>query len=249
MVRKPIHRMSSAGLTPQYDELAGEEIVTILEGENVVVRILATPYDLEDLAIGHIACEGRGTIASVVVNENIITIEGDVLNRPSEDLLTAACGACTEGDILIPNSSVSNSIILSSKPSELIDKMSEFQPIFKSTGGVHASGLFSQNGKMHFVREDVGRHNSLDKVVGAAIRSGLDPKECVLILSGRMGWELVAKASRIGIEIVISVGAISAAAANLGRSCGMTLIGFAKNDDGIVIGSSSRLDPIVFGNR
>jgi FdhD protein len=210
---------------------------------------LATPCDLEDLAIGHIACEDRGTIASVSVTENIISIEGDVRSRPSGDLLTAACGACTEGDIIVPNSSVSNNIVLSVKPSELIEKMSGCQPIFKATGGVHASGLFSQNGKLYFVREDVGRHNSLDKVVGAAIRSGLNPKQCVLVLSGRMGWELVAKAARMGIEVVISVGAISTAAANLGRSCGMTLIGFAKNDDGIVIGSASRLDPNIFVNR
>ena len=157
------------------------------------------------------------------------------------------CSAMVCG--VVPNSSVSNNIVLSVKPSELIEIMSNYQPIFKATGGVHASGLFSQDGVMHFVREDVGRHNSLDKVIGAAIRSGLDPKQCVLVLSGRMGWELVAKAVRTGIEVVISVGAISTAAANLGRSCGMTLIGFAKHDDGIVIGSTSRLDPNIFVNR
>jgi len=242
MVRKPIHRMSAEGLTPQHDELAEETIVTILEGENIVVRLLATPSDLEDLAIGHIACEDRGKIASVTVDKNNIFIEGEVRSRPSEDLLTAACGACTEGDIVIPNTVVSSQLILTVKPSKLIENMSDYQPMFKATGGVHASGLVSPGGQMHFVREDIGRHNSLDKVIGAAIRAGVKPHDCVLVLSGRMGWELVAKAARMGIEIVISVGAISSAAADLGRACGMTLIGFASNDNGIIVGATNRLN-------
>ena len=91
------------------------------------------------------------------------------------------------------------------------------------------------------MKEDIGRHNTVDKVVGAAIMMNQNPSEYVLVLSGRMGWELVAKAARVGIEIVVSVGAISSAAADLGRACGMTLIGFARENTGVVIGDTNRI--------
>lgn len=241
MVKRAIHRISPSGLNSEYDDLAEEVIISLYNKDEIVVRILASPLDLKELAYGHIACEGRGKVTSVSIDSNSLFLEGLITKRPSEDLLTAACGACTEGDISIPNSIVANNVKLLAKPSILIESMNKNQIIFEKTGGVHASGLFSPSGEMLVVKEDIGRHNTVDKVVGAAIIANENPSEKVLVLSGRMGWELVAKAARVGIEIVVSVGAVSSAAADLGRACGMTLIGFARENSGVVIGNTERI--------
>ena len=241
MVKRAIHRISPSGLISEYDDLAEEVIISIYNGDETVVRILASPIDLKELAIGHIACEGRGNVSSISVEANSLYLDGKITKRPKEDLLTAACGACSEGDISIPDIIVTNNVRLIVKPSELIDSMNKDQIRFEKTGGVHASGLFSPDGVMLSLKEDIGRHNTVDKVVGAAIMKNENPSEYILVLSGRMGWELVAKAARVGIEIVVSVGAISSAAADLGRACGMTLIGFARENSGVVIGDTNRI--------
>ena len=92
MVRRPIHRIDGDMAKPEYDELAEEVIVSIFNNDEVVVRLLATPEDLEDLAVGHIACEGRGVVDEVSVNNHEITISGTIKKRPIDDILTAACG-------------------------------------------------------------------------------------------------------------------------------------------------------------
>ena len=120
-----------------------------------------------------------------------------------------------------------------------MDLMKESQPLFKQTGGIHASSIFDQTGKILLTREDIGRHNAFDKAVGAAMKGGIPAK--IIGLSGRIGWELVAKAVRSGIEIIIAVGAISSAAESLARSTGMTLVGFATRERPVVIGDLSRI--------
>ena len=112
MVERPIHRLVDGRPRPETDELADESIITISCQGEIVVRLLASPTDLADLAYGHIICEGRGSIDSVSVNGHEIEISGDVKNRPTEDLLTAACGACTTGDIESPSDTVPRTIIL-----------------------------------------------------------------------------------------------------------------------------------------
>ena len=240
MADRPIHRISPEGVEMEMDDLAEEVVITIYCDDEVVVRILATPSDLEDLAIGHIACEGRGTIDGSRVEENSVYLSGSVLSRPSGDLLTAACGACTEGEIEDVEARVTNTFKLGVEPFRLCNEMRGLQPVFSATGGVHAAALANSQ-QVVLVREDIGRHNAVDKVIGAAITAKLDPSEHCLILSGRIGWELVAKAARVGIELMISVGAVSTAAADLARSCGMTLVGFTSEGKGVVIGPTSRI--------
>ena len=241
MVKRAIHRITPSGLISEYDDLAEEVIISLYNEDETIVRILASPLDLKELAIGHIACEARGNVSSISVEGNSLYLEGAITKRPKDDLLTAACGACTQGDLSIPDTIVGNNVRLLVKPSELINTMNKSQIRFEKTGGVHASGLFSPEGEILSVKEDVGRHNTVDKVVGAALIADENPSEFVLVLSGRMGWELVAKAARLGIEIVVSVGAISSAAADLGRACGMTLIGFARENSGVIIGDTERI--------
>ena len=239
MVERPIHRLVDGCSRLESDELAEETIVTIHCQEEIVVRLLASPYDLEDLAYGHIYCENRGEISSISVTDNDVHLTGTIRKRPAEDLLTAACGACTTGDIEIPLDLINRTISLDAELGEMMNQMKKNQPRFAATGGVHAAAVFDQSGNILLLREDIGRHNAFDKVVGACIRNKIQPK--IVGLSGRLGWELVAKGVRSGVELIIAVGAISSAAEALARASGMTLVGFATNKSPAVIGDLSRI--------
>ena len=120
MAKRPIHRLIDGGSKPEYDELADESIISIFNDQEVVVRLLATPLNLEDLAVGHIRCEGRGNVDSVAVNGTDINIVGDVIPRPTNDLLTAACGACTVGEIQTPDTTVSRTQFLNADFKEMM---------------------------------------------------------------------------------------------------------------------------------
>lgn len=239
MVERPIHRLVDGRAKPEFDDLAEESIVTIYSNDEVVVKLLASPLDLEDLAIGHIRCEDRGDVDSLTLDGNDLHLVGTIRKRPTEDLLTAACGACTTGDIEQPLASVERTVTLSTDIGGMVDRMKARQHRFSATGGVHAAAVFGQNGDLLVVREDIGRHNAFDKAIGASIRNQIDAK--ILVLSSRIGWELVAKGVRSGVELIIAVGAISSAAESLARSSGMTLVGFAASKNPAIVGDLSRI--------
>ncbi len=239
MVKRPIHRIVQGEVNPEMDELAEEVVISVISGDEVIIRLLATPADLEDLARGHFACEDRGDISSISVIDYDIHVEGNVKGRPVDDLLTAACGACTTGEIPAPLQMVESKAQFQGNINELMIEMKANQKMFKNTGGTHAAALFDRNGQLLVLREDIGRHNTVDKVVGAALKSG--HKMEIMALSGRIGWEIVAKSVRVGIPIIMAAGAISSAAESLARSSGITLVGFAASQSPAVIGDLSRI--------
>jgi FdhD protein len=110
----------------------------------------------------------------------------------------------------------------------LPDSLREGQNVFSRTGGVHAAGLFTADGDRLVVREDVGRHNAVDKVTGARVLAGLSPAEACLVVSGRAGFELVQKAVAAGVGSLVAVGAPTSLAVSLAREAGLSLFGFTS---------------------
>jgi FdhD protein len=124
----------------------------------------------------------------------------------------------------------------------LPDVLRDHQQVFDRTGGLHAAGLFSASGELLVVREDVGRHNAVDKVVGWALLAGLIPaRGCVLVVSGRTSFELAQKAVMAGIPILGAVSAPSSLAVDLADECGLTLAGFIRNGSMNVYAHTNRI--------
>jgi FdhD protein len=149
---------------------------------------------------------------------------------------TSSCGVCGKSSIesvrnncLTPIKAVFNTtsdVILN-----LIGKLNDSQLVFNITGGIHASALFDSKGSLQLIREDVGRHNALDKIIGAcAIQTLLPLSQNILLLSGRISFELVQKSAMAGIPIVVGIGAPSSLAIELAEEMNITLIGFVKKE-------------------
>jgi FdhD protein len=125
---------------------------------------------------------------------------------------------------------------------QLPDSLRDAQPTFRQTGGLHATGLFTTTGEVLCVREDVGRHNAMDKVIGWAFREGRLPlAEAVLCVSGRLSFELVQKAAVAGCPVLVAVGAPSSLAISLADDRGVTLCGFVRDGRGNVYTHPARI--------
>ena len=162
-------------------------------------------------------------------------VDVDGLAWERATMATSACGLC--GRLSIDRlDTLGNRLPAADAPaveaavvSGLPAALRQSQPVFAETGGLHAAGLFDAAGRLHVSREDVGRHCAVDKVIGAAFRAGwLPASESLLVVSGRVAFEIVQKAAMAGVPIVIAVGAPSSLAVDAARATGQTLIGFTR---------------------
>ena len=208
---------------------------------------MRTPGQDEELAVGFLFTEGviqhSDQIKSVrALDENKLLVALHDHVKPSLQkternfYTTSSCGVCGKSSIDAIHAvsfyqNVSDNIFLESKIFySLEEKVRKHQSLFESTGGLHASALFDLHGNFIMLREDVGRHNALDKVIGAALMNKQLPLiSTILLLSGRVSFELVQKASMAGIKIVSAIGAPSSLAVELATELDMTLIGFLRN--------------------
>ncbi len=155
-----------------------------------------------------------------------------VCGKTSLELLQTACPAPPRGDFRV------GAATLAALPA----KLREAQPVFERTGGLHASGLFSPEGELLLLREDVGRHNALDKVIGALLlEDRLPASDTLVLVSGRASYELVQKAVMAGIPVLVAVGAPSSLAVATARELGMTLVGFLREDTFNVYAGEGRI--------
>lgn len=174
--------------------------------------------------------------------ENIVRVELkpdleiDLSNLQRNFYTTSSCGVCGKESIeaIKTNCQVQHmdvSVRINPQTiTQLPDKLLAQQSVFEHTGGIHACALFDTNGNLLLLREDVGRHNALDKLIGAALNSpAIQPNKTVLLLSGRASFELLQKAAMAGIPIVCAVGAPSSLAVETAQSFNITLVGFLRN--------------------
>ena len=198
---------------------------------------------LEDVARVRMSAEAaeqepRVSLANDLVESNQVDLylSSSGGRRPERSFLsTSACGVCGATTVeslaldfppLAPGPTVGATML-----PRLSDRLREQQRIFESTGGLHAAGLFDEHGELELLREDIGRHNAVDKIVGRALLDGRLPlTRSVLAVSGRAGYEVVQKAVAAGIPILAAVGAPSSLAVATAERFGMTLVGFLRDD-------------------
>ena len=236
--RTDVLRLPGGGTEP--DELAVEEPLEIrVNGEPVAVT-MRTPGHDEELAVGFLLSEGIGPRAASLPDDLAANaVEVAVDDFDPEPLrrnfyTSSSCGVCGKGAleaVAVEAPRVESPLTIpAALVSELPARLRAAQPTFAATGGLHATGLFDAEGTPLLVREDVGRHNAFDKVVGRAFLDGLLPlADKVVCVSGRLSFELVQKAAVAGAPIVVAVGAPSTLAVELGRDRGITLCGFVRD--------------------
>ena len=251
------------------DVLAGEEPLQIRAAgpgqDPVDVAVtLRTPGHEAELAVGFLHAEGLlapGEVAGVEHGDPLLLARPDDtvtvrLTRPLDtaaiaarrSAATAACGVCGKASIedvevrcppLVHDGSRLAWTVLAGLP----DRLREHQEVFAATGGLHAAATATPDGELEVVREDVGRHNALDAVVGAHLLAGQLPLHGrVLVLSGRIGFELVQKAALAGLGLVIAVGAASDLAVRTAEALGLTLVGFVRDGNATIYTGAHRLD-------
>jgi FdhD protein len=232
--------------------------------EPIVVAVtMRTPGHEDELAVGFLRTEGLIEGPEVVGTTTGNPVE---LSQPDDTVLvrlatpfdaskvaerhfiaTASCGICGKASIdevalrcepLGPGPVVQRAVILA-----LPDMLRTAQRAFDETGGLHAAGLFTPSGELIAIREDVGRHNALDKLVGSQVLAGALPlRDRILMVSGRVSFEIVQKAAVAGIPIVAAVSAPSDLAIETAERLGVTLIGFLRGDGFNVYSHDNRID-------
>ena len=240
------------------DLLAVEEPLEIrIDGVPLTVT-MRTPGDDIDLAAGFLFTEGllgsRSDLREIrMCDENVAAVSmrdgASLAMQPSRHFLTtSACGVCGKDsieairvrsrfDVAADSVRVPGAVLAG-----LPDRLRAAQRIFASTGGLHAAGLFTAAGELLVVREDVGRHNAVDKLAGWALRSGRLPLSgCVLLVSGRASFELAQKAVMMGVPVLAAVSAPSSLAASLADETGLTLVGFLRGTSMNVYSGAERV--------
>jgi FdhD protein len=256
-VRRPVVKVSARGRAGRPDALAAEEPLEIRVNGRALAVTMRTPGNDIELAHGFLLTEGVITDRTDVstarycdgVDEdgkntyNVLDIAlADGVPPPDTGVernfyTTSSCGVCGKAALdavrlrtrfspAADESRVSTTTLVA-----MPDALRAAQRVFETTGGLHGAGLFRSDGTLLAVREDIGRHNAVDKVIGWALLEGRVPLSgCVLLVSGRASFELVQKAAMAGIPVLAAVSAPSSLAVELAEDSGMTLIGFLRGD-------------------
>lgn len=220
------------------DRVAVEEPLEIRVDGRALAVTMRTPGHDEELALGFLYGEGLidGLRSSGPTDDfaaNTVEVKGPLVREPSQRnfYTSSSCGVCGKGaleEVAVHSARLPiGPVVARPLAAGLPDQLK--QPTFELTGGLHATGLFDPGGELLIEREDVGRHNAMDKVVGRALMDGLVPLgERILCVSGRLSFELVQKGAVAGAPVIVGVGAPSSLAVTLAAERGVTLCGFAR---------------------
>lgn len=264
----PVRKVTPTETVDSDDMLAVEEPLEIrlVSGPNSdrteksLSVTMRTPGNDEEMAAGFLFTEGvirdASEIREITSNDaaNVVSVHLSPGLTPALATLdrnfytTSSCGVCGKASLdAVKTKSVfhpgeSNLKVASVLLHTLQEKLRGHQKVFDVTGGLHASALFDRSGNLMLVREDVGRHNALDKVIGASLRNKELPlNKSILLLSGRISFELVQKAYMAGIPFIAAIGAPSTLAVTMAEECGMTLVGFLRDNRYTVYSAKQRI--------
>jgi FdhD protein len=270
--RRRISRVTDGVVSWLSDTMITEEPLEIRLGGKPLVVTMRTPGADFDLTAGFLVSEGvvtsreqirairycAGTDVDGANTYNVVDVDlAPDVRLPDFALersfyTTSSCGLCGKASLDAVRTTAAFEVhdddtrfdtgLIASFPERLRDA----QRLFERTGGLHAAGLFHPDGELLYVREDVGRHNAVDKLVGAAVRDGLLPlRGSLLLVSGRASFELVQKALMAGIPALAAVSAPSSLAVDLAEECGMTLVGFLRGTSMNVYTGAGRVHETV----
>ncbi|MFJ2755861.1 formate dehydrogenase accessory sulfurtransferase FdhD [Nocardioides sp. NPDC087217] len=273
-VGRPVLRVRDGVISRRPDKLAAEEPMEIRVNGRPLTVTMRTPGGDFDLAVGFLVSEGvvhsaddvasvrycAGATADGGNTYNVVDV-GLAAHVPPPDAslersfyTTSSCGLCGKASLEAVRTSSAWSVAedtLRVTPELLTilpERLREAQRVFDSTGGLHAAGLFDAEGNLLCVREDVGRHNAVDKVIGHALREGLVPlRNSMLMVSGRASFELVQKAVMAGIPLLAAVSAPSSLAVDLADDNGLTLVGFLRGSSMNIYAGTDRIEAVPVG--
>ncbi|HVE71948.1 MAG TPA: formate dehydrogenase accessory sulfurtransferase FdhD [Thermoanaerobaculia bacterium] len=240
-----IHRIDASGTTELDDALVVEEPLEIRVNDRAVSVTMRTPGDDFDLAAGFLFTESIVRSAEDVAelrhwgSPNVVRValrEGvrvDFARLQRNFYSTSSCGVCGKASIdavRVHTTPLDSSFevaapVIASLPAAL----RAAQTTFDATGAIHGAGIFSADGTLLRAREDVGRHNAVDKVIGSFFREGVSLGDAILVVSGRASFEIVQKAIVARLPVLAAVGAPSTLAVELAREMGLTLYGFVRD--------------------
>jgi formate dehydrogenase accessory protein FdhD len=252
-------RWTRGTLTQATDQIAEEMPVALVYHEVPHVVMLATPADLEDYAVGFTLSEGLVARADEIRGVEVIqgAASADVKITVAWERFTqlvqrrrnlagrtgcGLCGAETAADAIRESGPVPAGVsITSAELHAAIAQLSGRQPINARTGSVHAAAWVVPGAGIQVVREDVGRHNALDKTIGALVRARSDFSAGYMLITSRASYEMVQKCTTLGISLLVALSAPTAFAVRLARHSGLTLVAFARADQHVVYANPQRL--------
>lgn len=250
-----IDRQDGTDTTGATDSVAVEDPLEINIGKTPLAVTMRTPGDDHDLAVGFLLTEGillapdevrtvdriDGSRVSVQLADGI---DVDTARFQRNMFVSSSCGVCGKASleaVELVASPAKDFTVSRSVVSALTDRLRDHQPTFDTTGGLHAAGLFDLSGEALAVREDVGRHNAVDKAIGAVAVTSWPLPHCLLVVSGRQSFEIVQKAAVVGVGGVIGVSAPSSLAVDLATRLNMLLVGFSRGNSFNVYAGEQRL--------
>ena len=241
LAERPVLDVQGGQAQGRQDQLAEEVPVALSYDDAAFAVMMASPGDLEDFAIGFSLTE-RGLGLDELVGFDIRPeLEGWRINLRTRHPTAvqartlpgrSGCGLCGSRDLedvlRRPNPVGEGSLVSARALERALESLQARQPLNAATGALHAAAWCEIDGELRLVREDIGRHNALDKLVGAMLRQGVSPEAGFALVTSRASYEIAMKAAAAGMSFIAAVSAPTALAVDLAQACGLTLVGFAR---------------------
>lgn len=259
VVQLPVRRWRDGQWEQAQDSVAEEVPVELLFNSIPHLVMLATPSDLADLGVGFALSESlvqhpaeiREVVAAVTPQGHQLRLSvtqerlSELLDRRRHLTGRTGCGVCgaetLDDAIRQPPPVAAGGVLKHADLLRCLAGLRDLQPLGGQTGSLHAAAWVDWQGRIELVREDVGRHNALDKVIGARVRAGLGFESGFALISSRASYEMVQKAATMGIRLLVAVSAPTALAVRLAEATGITLVGFAREHQQVAYTHPERL--------